>query len=175
MEDTGIDFLLRQYIDTIVVEKTIAGLIVNRDDIERHLRDVSLYSVTNNFIENSLEKCEISNSKLITELAIIFDIIINNTYKLLISPNDTNFQLFVLILNSKLVMDIEEKVEAIFLNKNSLTLDERKSKQRSVTDTILEKMSDNLVKDLGDREVNPDVYTFNVRLDLNKIINSLLK
>ena len=72
-------------------------------------------------------------------------------------------------------MDIEEKVEAIFLNKNSLTLDERKSKQRSVTDTILEKMSDNLVKDLGDREVNPDVYTFNVRLDLNKIINSLLK
>ena len=175
MEDTGIDFLLRQYIDTIVVEKTIAGLIVNRDDIERHLRDVSLYSVANNFIENSLEKCEISNSKLITELAIIFDIIINNTYKLLISPDDTNFQLFVLILNSKLVMDIEEKVESIFLNKNSLTLDERKSKQRSVTDTILEKMSDNLVKDLGDREVNPDVYTFNVRLDLNKIINSLLK
>ena len=72
-------------------------------------------------------------------------------------------------------MDIEEKVEAIFLNKNSLTLDERKSKQRSVTDTILEKMSDNLVKDLENREVNPDVYTFNVRLDLNKIINSLLK
>ena len=33
MEDTGIDFLLEQYIDTIVVEKTIAGLIVNRDDI----------------------------------------------------------------------------------------------------------------------------------------------
>ena len=63
MEDTGIDFLLRQYIDTIVVEKTIAGLIVNRDDIERHLRDVSLYSVANNFIENSLERCEISNSK----------------------------------------------------------------------------------------------------------------
>ena len=72
-------------------------------------------------------------------------------------------------------MDIEEKVEAIFLNKNSLALDERKSKQSSVTDTILEKMSANLVKDLENREVSPDVYTFNVRLDLNKIINSLLK
>ena len=56
--------------------------------IERHLRDVSLY-VTDNFLKNGLERCEISNSKLITELAIIFDIIINNTYKILISPDDT--------------------------------------------------------------------------------------
>ena len=72
-------------------------------------------------------------------------------------------------------MDIEEKVGSDFPKQSSLTLDERKSKQRSVTDTILEKMSDNLVKDLENREVNPDVYTFLMCDDLNKIINSLLK
>ena len=97
MQDTGIDFLITSYVDKIMVDKALVGLTANRDDIERHLRDVSLYRVTDNFLKNGLERCEISNSKLITELAIIFDIIINNTYKLLIAPDDTNFQLFVLI------------------------------------------------------------------------------
>ena len=175
MQDTGIDFLITSYVDKIMVDKALVGLTANRDDIERHLRDVSLYCVTDNFLKNGLEKCEISNSKLITELAIIFDIIINNTYKILISPDDTNFQLFVLILNSTLVCDIEEKVKQIYENKQHLTEDERTEERNDITGLILERMSNNLVKDLDNSEVNPDVYTFNVRLDLNKIINSLLK
>ena len=175
MQDTGIDFLLTEYVDKIMVDKALVGLTANRDDIERHLRDVSLYSVTDNFLKNGLERCEISNSKLITELAIIFDIIINNTYKLLISPDDTNFQLFVLILNSTLVCDIEEKVKQIYENKRHLTETERREERNDITGLILERMSNNLIKDLDNSEVNPDVYTFNVRLDLNKIINSLLK
>tara|TARA_B100000902_G_scaffold396742_1_gene458595 strand:- start:1165 stop:1692 length:528 start_codon:yes stop_codon:yes gene_type:complete len=175
MQNTGIDFLLTRYIDRIMVDKALVGLTANRDDIDRHLRDVSLYSVTDNFLKNGLERCEISNSKLITELAIIFDIIINNTYKLLICPDDTNFQLFVLILNSTLVCDIEEKVKQIYENKSHLTSDERREERNDITGLILERMSNNLVKDLDNSEVNPDVYTFNVRLDLNKIINSLLK
>ena len=125
MQSTGIDFLLNEYVDRIMVDKALVGLTVNRDDIETHLRNISLYRVTNNFLENGLENCEISNSKLITELAIIFDIIINNTYKLLIAPDDTNFQLFVLILNSTLVCDIEEKVKLIYDNKQLLSRDER--------------------------------------------------
>ena len=108
-------------------------------------------------------------------MAIIFDIIINNTYKLLIAPDDTNFQLFVLILNSTLVCDIEEKVELIYANKQHLSGEERLVERNDITGLILERMSNNLVKDLDNSEVNPDVYTFNVRLDLNKIINSLLK
>tara|TARA_B100000242_G_C43033464_1_gene481673 strand:- start:841 stop:1368 length:528 start_codon:yes stop_codon:yes gene_type:complete len=175
MQDTGIDFLITSYVDKIMVDKALVGLTANRDDIERHLRDVSLYRVTDNFLKNGLERCEISNSKLITELAIIFDIIINNTYKILISPDDTNFQLFVLILNSTLVCDIEEKVKQIYENKMHLTEDERREERNDITGLILERMSNNLVKDLDNKEVNPDVYTFNVRLDLNKIINSLLK
>ena len=47
--------------------------------------------------------------------------------------------------------------------------------RNDITGLILERMSNNLVKDLDNSEVNPDVYTFNVRLDLNKIIVSLLK
>ena len=175
MQNTGIDFLITSYVDKIMVDKALVGLTANRDDIERHLRDVSLYSVTDNFLKNGLERCEISNSKLITELAIIFDIIINNTYKILISPDDTNFQLFVLILNSTLVCDIEEKVKQIYENKMHLNEDERSEERNDITGLILERMSNNLVKDLDNSEVNPDVYTFNVRLDLNKIINSLLK
>ena len=175
MQDTGIDFLITSYVDKIMVDKALVGLTANRDDIERHLRDVSLYRVTDNFLKNGLERCEISNSKLITELAIIFDIIINNTYKILISPDDTNFQLFVLILNSTLVCDIEEKVKQIYENKMHLTEDESREERNDITGLILERMSNNLVKDLDNKEVNPDVYTFNVRLDLNKIINSLLK
>ena len=175
MQNTGIDFLLTSYVDKIMVDKALVGLTANRDDIESHLRDVSLYGVTDNFLKNGLERCEISNSKLITELAIIFDIIINNTYKLLISPDDTNFQLFVLILNSTLVCDIEEKVKQIYENKMHLNEDERIEERNDITGLILERMSNNLVKDLDNSEVNPDVYTFNVRLDLNKIINSLLK
>ena len=175
MQNTGIDFLITSYVDKIMVDKALVGLTANRDDIERHLRDVSLYRVTDNFLKNGLERCEISNSKLITELAIIFDIIINNTYKILISPDDTNFQLFVLILNSTLVCDIEEKVKQIYENKMHLTEDERREERNDITGLILERMSNNLVKDLDNKEVNPDVYTFNVRLDLNKIINSLLK
>ena len=175
MQETGIDFLLTEYVDKIMVDKALVGLTANRDDIERHLRDVSLYSVTDNFLNNGLERCEISNSKLITELAIIFDIIINNTYKLLIAPDDTNFQLFVLILNSTLVCDIEEKVKQIYENKRHLSEDERIEERNDITGLILERMSNNLIKDLDNSEVNPDVYVFNVRLDLNKIINSLLK
>ncbi len=175
MQETGIDFLLTEYVDKIMVDKALVGLTANRDDIERHLRDVSLYSVTDNFLNNGLERCEISNSKLITELAIIFDIIINNTYKLLIAPDDTNFQLFVLILNSTLVCDIEEKVKQIYENKRHLPEDERREERNDITGLILERMSNNLIKDLDNSEVNPDVYVFNVRLDLNKIINSLLK
>ena len=175
MQATGIDFLLNEYVDRIMIDKALVGLTANRDDIETHLRNESLYRVTNNFIETGLENCEISNSKLITELAIIFDIIINNTYKLLIAPDDTNFQLFVLILNSTLVCDIEEKVELIYANKDNLSMNERHQKKCDITGLILEKMSNNLVKDLDNKEINPDVYTFNVRLDLNKIINSLLK
>jgi len=175
MQNTGIDFLITNYVDRIMVDKALVGLTANRNDIELHLRDVSLYSVTENFLKNGLERCEISNSKLITELAIIFDIIINNTYKLLICPDDTNFQLFVLILNSTLVCDIEEKVKQIYENKQHLTEDQREEERNDITGLILERMSNNLVKDLDNSEVNPDVYTFNVRLDLNKIINSLLK
>ena len=126
-------------------------------------------------MDDYLEKCNIENSKLIAELCILFDIIINNTYKLLISPDDMNFQLFVLILNSKLVLDIEEKLEMIFMNKSDITESEKKEKRAEITDLILAKMSDNLVQQLDISEVNPDVYTFNVRLDLNKIIVSLLK
>ena len=175
MNKTGVDFLLTEYIDSIVVDKTIRGLLVNRNDIEKHLRDPTLYYVTNQFVDDYLEKCTIENSKLIAELCILFDIIINNTYKLLISPDDMNFQLFVLILNSKLVLDIEEKLEMIFVNKNDMPESEKKEKRAEITDLILAKMSDNLVKQLDVSEVNPDVYTFNVRLDLNKIIVSLLK
>ena len=80
-----------------------------------------------------------------------------------------------MILNSTLVCDIEEKVKQIYANKQHLTEDEREEERNDITGLILERMSNNLVKDLDNSEVNPDVYTFNVRLDLNKIINSLLK
>ena len=71
--------------------------------------------------------------------------------------------------------DIEEKVKQIYENKSHLTSDECREERNDITGLILERMSNNLVKDLDNSEVNPDVYTFNVRLDLNKIINSLLK
>ena len=49
MQATGIDFLLKEYVDRIMVDKALVGLTANRDDIERHLRNTSMYSVTNNF------------------------------------------------------------------------------------------------------------------------------
>jgi len=167
---TGIDFLLNEYVDKILTDKSTLCLTTHRDDIEKHLRDKSLYFITNNFIENELVNCGVINSKLIIELAIIFDIIINNTYKLLISPDDTNFQLFVLILNSTLVIDIEDKIDTIFKNK-----DRSVEEKEEVIDSILAKMSNNLVRDLDGKEINPDIYVVNVRLDLNKIIISLFK
>ena len=167
---TGIDFLLDEYVDKLVIDKTLASLIVNRNDIEKHLRDRSLYYIANDFIEHHLSECTLINSKLMIQLTIIFDIIVNNIYKLLINPDDTNFQLFSLILNSILVMDIENIIEAIYDNKKS-SGDERKS----VTDIIMDKLAGNLVKNLDQKEINPDVYTANVRFDLIKTIFLLLK
>ena len=178
MEQTGVDFLLEKYVDKIVVDKTLNCLLTNRKDIEKHLRDTKLYKITNNFIENTLEKCDLTNSRLITELSIIFDIIVNTTYKQLISMDDTNFQLFVLILNSTLVLDIEEKINQIFINGEesvNTSQDSQIDDQQEVLNSILDKMSNNLVKDLDNREINPDVYEFNLRNDLIKIINQLVK
>ncbi len=171
---TGIDFLLDEYVDKLVIDKTLASLIVNRNDIEKHLRDRSLYYIANDFIEHHLSKCTLINSKLMIQLTIIFDIIVNNIYKLLINPDDTNFQLFSLILNSTLVMDIENIIEAIYDNKKS-SGDEYSDERKSVTDIIMDKLAGNLVKNLDQKEINPDVYTANVRFDLIKSIFLLLK
>ena len=171
---TGIDFLLDEYVDKLVIDKTLASLIVNRNDIEKHLRDRSLYYIANDFIEHHLSECTLINSKLMIQLTIIFDIIVNNIYKLLINPDDTNFQLFSLILNSTLVMDIENIIEAIYDNKKS-SGDEYNDERKSVTDIIMDKLAGNLVKNLDQKEINPDVYTANVRIDLIKSIFLLLK
>ena len=42
-------------------------------------------------------------------------------------------------------------------------------------DKTLNKFSNNIVKELEKRDINVDVYTANLRIDLNKIIISLLK
>ena len=171
---TGIDFLLDEYIDKLVINKTIAALIVNRSDIETHLRDRSLYYITNDFIEHHLSKCTLINSNLIIKLSIIFDIIINNTYKLLINPDDTNFQLLSLILNSTLVVDIDDIIEAIYENKKCIG-GEYDIERTNLSEYILGKLANNLVKNLDQKEINPDIYTSNVRFDLIKIIFLLLK
>ena len=71
-------------------------------------------------------------------------------------------------------MDIENIIEAIYDNKKS-SGDEYSDERKSVTDIIMDKLAGNLVKNLDQNEINPDVYTANVRFDLIKSIFLLLK
>ena len=84
------------------LDKALKGL-TNRDDIERHLRDVSL-SVTDNFLNNGLERCEISNSNQLPNWQLFLILLLITLQTFNSNSDDTNFQLFVLILNSTISM-----------------------------------------------------------------------
>jgi hypothetical protein len=170
MHKTGIDFILGEYIDYLLADDALCCLVVNRPEIVKHLRDSSLYYMTNLFVNNYMDRCVSRSPKLIIELAIILDIFVNNTYFNLINPDDTNFQLFSIIMSSQLADNLLTKLKEILVNREPDEPDEK-----YYLDNTLNKFSNNIVKELGNRDINVDVYTENLRIDLNKIIISLLK
>lgn len=167
MYKTGIDFILIQYLDKILSDNALSCLLTNRPDITKHLKDSTLYYLSNLFVNNYMEKCVTLSPKLIIELCIILDLFINNTYYNLINPDDTNFQLFSIILNSQLAVDLSDKLEEI--------LSDSEVDYKDILDEILGKFSNNINKEIEKRVINIDVYVANLRISLNKTIISLLK
>jgi hypothetical protein len=170
MHKTGIDFILNEYIDYLLTDNAISCLVVNRPEIVKHLRDPSLYYLTNLFVNNYMDRCVSRSPKQMIELSIILDIFVNNTYYNLINPDDTNFQLLTIIMSSQLADNLLTKLREILVDKDSEECDEK-----YYLDNTLEKFSNNIVKELENRDINVDVYIANLRIDLNKIIISLLK
>ena len=154
-------------LDKILSDNALSCLLTNRPDITKHLKDSTLYYLSNLFVNNYMEKCVTLSPKLIIELCIILDLFINNTYYNLINPDDTNFQLFSIILNSQLAVDLSDKLEEI--------LSDSEVDYKDILDEILGKFSNNINKEIEKRVINIDVYVANLRISLNKTIISLLK
>ena len=47
MYKTGIDFILSEYIDNLLLDNALSCLLVNRPEIVKHLKDPSLFYTTN--------------------------------------------------------------------------------------------------------------------------------
>lgn len=167
MYKTGIDFILNDYSDKILSDNALSCLVTNRPDITKHLKDSTLYYLSNLFVNNYMDKCIAVSPKSIIELCIILDLFVNNTYYNLINSDDTNFQLFSIILNSQLAVDLSDKLEEILID--------NEVGYKEILDQILEKFSNNINKEIEKREINIDVYVANLRISLNKTIISLLK
>ena len=171
MYKTGIDFILSEYIDNLLLDKAISCLLVNRPEIVKHLKDPTLYFLTNEFINYKMDKCLECSPRHIIELSIILDIFVNNTYYNLINPDDTNFQLLSVIMSSTLADDLLKKLREILVDKDP---DDTKDEQYYLNNT-LDKFTINILRELEKKDINVDVYVANLRISLNKIINSLLK
>ena len=76
MHKTGIDFILNEYIDYLLTDNAISCLVVNRPEIVKHLRDPSLYYLTNLFVNNYMDRCVSRSPKQMIELSIILDIFV---------------------------------------------------------------------------------------------------
>ena len=171
MYKTGIDFILSEYIDNLLLDKAISCLLVNRPEIVKHFKDPTLYFLTNEFINYKMDKCLECSPKHIIELSIILDIFVNNTYYNLINPDDTNFQLLSVIMSSTLADDLLKKLREILVDKDP---EDPKDEQYYLNNT-LDKFTINILRELEKKDINVDVYVANLRISLNKIINSLLK